>query len=130
MPVTIGALSESAPGETRVSIIPEIADKWVSAGARVLIERGAGVQSDFPDALYKNVEWAENAAAVLARSDVLLTVQPPSVAQIEALRPETVVIGFMQAHANQAGVKALRDRKLTSFAMELVPRISRAQSMD
>jgi NAD(P) transhydrogenase subunit alpha len=130
MPVTIGALSESAPGETRVSIIPEIADKWVSAGARVLIERGAGAKSDFPDALYKNVEWAENAAAVLARSDVLLTVQPLRVEQVEALRPETVVIGFMQAHANQAGVKALRDRKLTSFAMELVPRISRAQSMD
>ena len=130
MPVTIGALRESAPGETRVSIVPEVAGKLVAAGARVLLERGAGVSAQFPDALYQKVEWADSTAAVLAQTDVLLTVQPPTVAHIEALRPGAVVIGFMQAHARSAEVKALRDRRVTSFAMELVPRISRAQSMD
>jgi NAD(P) transhydrogenase subunit alpha len=130
MPVTIGALRECVPGETRVSLVPEVAEKLAATGARVLIERGAGVSAQFPDALYKRVEWADSAAAVLAQADVLLTVQPPDLAQIGALRPGSVVIGYMQAHARPAEVKALRDRKICAFAMEFVPRISRAQSMD
>ena len=130
MPVTIGALRERAPGETRVSIVPEVAGKLAAAGARVLIERGAGVSAQFPDALYQKVEWADAADAVLAQADILLTVQPPTLEQINALRPGSVIVGFMQAHARKDEVKALRDRRITSFAMELVPRISRAQSMD
>jgi len=130
MPVTICALGERAPGETRVSLVPEIADKLATAGARVLIERGAGVQAQFPDALYRKVDWADAPATVLGAADVLLTVQPPDIEQIQALRPGTVVIGFMHAHTRRAEVQALRERNITSFAMELVPRISRAQSMD
>jgi NAD(P) transhydrogenase subunit alpha len=130
MPVTIGGLRERAPGETRVSLVPEIADKFAALGARVLLERGAGVSAQFPDSLYKNVEWADSAEAVLAAADVLLTVQPLSVAQIQALKPGAVVIGFMQAHAQLDMVRALREHQITGFAMELVPRISRAQSMD
>jgi NAD(P) transhydrogenase subunit alpha len=130
MPVTIGGLRERTPGETRVSLVPEIADKLAALGARVLLERGAGVSAQFPDALYKNVEWADSPEAVLAAADVLLTVQPLSVAQIQLLKPGAVVIGFMQAHAQLGMVRALRDRQITGFAMELVPRISRAQSMD
>jgi len=130
MPVTIGALRERTPGETRVSIVPEVAAKLAAAGARVLIERGAGTSAQFPDALYQKVEWADSADAVLAQSDILLTVQPPTLEQINALRPGSVVVGFMQAHARKQEVAALRDQRITSFAMELVPRISRAQSMD
>ncbi|HEY7930174.1 MAG TPA: NAD(P) transhydrogenase subunit alpha [Steroidobacteraceae bacterium] len=130
MSVTIGALAERAPGEARVSLVPEIAEKLAAAGARVLLERGAGVAAQFPDRLYRQVEWADSPASVLATSDVLLTVQPPSLEQIAALRAGTVVIGFMQAHARAAEVQALRDRQITAFAMEFVPRISRAQSMD
>ena len=130
MPVTIGALRESAPSETRVSLTPEIAEKLVKEGVRVLVERGAGARARFPDSLYKSVGWADTAAAVLGAADVLLTVQPPSVAQIEQLKPKAVVVGFMQPHARSAEVRALKERGITSFAMELVPRISRAQSMD
>jgi H+-translocating NAD(P) transhydrogenase subunit alpha len=130
MPVTIGALRERVPGETRVALVPEIADKLAAAGARILIERGAGVSAQFPDALYKKVEWVDSAQEILSGADVLLTVQPLSVAEIQSLKPGTVVIGFMQAHAQTDAVKALRDRQITAFAMELVPRISRAQSMD
>ena len=130
MPVTIGGLQEHAPGETRVSLVPEIADKFAALGARLLLERGAGVSAQFPDALYKKVEWADSAEAVLAVADVLLTVQPPTVAQIRQLKPGAVVIGFMQAHAQLEMVRALVERQITAFAMELVPRISRAQSMD
>ncbi len=129
MPVTIGALRESAPQETRVALVPEVAEKLALAGARVLLEHGAGVSAQFPDALYRKAELVD-AATVLSQSDVLLTVQPLSVAQIGALKPGTVVVGYMQAHTRHDQVRALRDRKLTSFAMEFIPRISRAQSMD
>ena len=130
MSVTIGALRESAPQETRVSVVPEVAEKLARDGARVLLERGAGERARFPDALYKSVSWAGSAGEVLAAADVLLTVQPLSVAQIGQLKGSAIVIGFMQPHARAAEVRALRERRLTAFAMELVPRISRAQSMD
>ncbi len=130
MPVTIGALRESVPGETRVSLVPEVVTKLRAAGARVLMERGAGVSAQFPDALYKDVEWADSAASVLEQADVLLSVQPLNMQQIGALRAGQVVVGYQQAHARAAEVKALCERRVTSFAMELIPRISRAQSMD
>ncbi len=130
MPVTIGALRESAPSETRVSLVPEVVAKLTQAGARVLIERGAGEQANFPDTLFAGAGWADSAAQVLGQSDVLLTVQPLTVNQIALLRSSAVVVGYMQPYARAAEVKALRDRKITSFAVELIPRISRAQSMD
>ena len=130
MPVTIGALRESAPRETRVSLVPEVAEKLAQSGARVLLERGAGASAQFPDSAYRGVEWADSAAAVLEQSQVLLTVQPLSLEQIGALQPGAVVIGFLQPYAQRDGVRALKARRITSFAMELVPRISRAQSMD
>jgi H+-translocating NAD(P) transhydrogenase subunit alpha len=130
MPVIIGALREGAPNETRVSVVPEVADKFAASGAHVCLERGAGTRARFPDANFKNVEWLDSGSAVLARADVVLTVQPLTVEQIGQLKAGAVVIGFMQPHARHAEIAALRDRRITSFAMELVPRISRAQSMD
>jgi NAD(P) transhydrogenase subunit alpha len=130
MSVTIGALRESTPQETRVALVPEVADKFVKEGARILLERGAGERARFPDSLYKSVAWADSATQVLASADVLLTVQPLNLEQIAQLRASAVLIGFMQAHARAAEVQALKARGITSFAMELVPRISRAQSMD
>jgi len=130
MAVTIGALVERAPQETRVSIVPEVADKLAKDGARVLLERGAGERARFPDSLYKSVQWAGSEAEVLSGADVLFAVQPLTVAQIAQLKSGAVVVGLMQPHARGAEVRALRERGVTSFAMELVPRISRAQSMD
>jgi len=130
MPVTIGALRESAPQETRVSLVPEVADKFAQTGAKVLIEKGAGTRAQFPDSAYKNVAWADSPTAVLEQAQVLLTVQPLSVEQITRLKSGTVVIGYMQAYSRKDEVKALKERGITSFAMEFVPRISRAQSMD
>src|SRR6516164_7004858 len=130
MSVTIGALRESAPRETRVSLVPEVADKLTRDGARVLIERSAGERAGFPDAAYRNVSWSDSAGEVLQSADVVLTVQPLSLAQIAQLRASAVVVGFMQPYARAAEVRALQARGVTSFAVELVPRISRAQSMD
>ena len=129
MAVVVGVLKETWPTETRVAVVPEIAAKLLAAGVRVLVERGAGTAAHFPDALYAGVEFAD-AAAILASADVLLKVQPPSLEEAGALKKGAVVIGYMQAYARPDLVRSLKDRGLTAFAMELVPRISRAQSMD
>jgi NAD(P) transhydrogenase subunit alpha len=130
MPVTIGALSESAPQETRVSLTPEVSDKLHKEGAGVVLQTGAGERARFPDSAYRNVAFAADPAQILQQADVLLCVQPLSIQQIGQLRAGSVVLGFLQPHARLAEVRALRDHRITSFAMELVPRISRAQSMD
>ena len=130
MPVIIGALRERAAQESRVSLVPEVADKLAQAGARVLLERNAGAQAQFPDSAYKSVTWADSATAVLEQSDVVLTVQPLTVEQIQSLKNTAIVIGYMQPYARKDEVLALKARGVTSFAMEFVPRISRAQSMD
>jgi len=129
MPVVVGVLKETAANENRVAIVPEIATKLRALGAVVLVESGAGSSAQFTDSQYTGIEFAD-AATILARADVLLTVQPPSLQLIDALKPGAVVVGFMQAYARPDMVKALKERGVTSFAMELVPRISRAQSMD
>jgi proton-translocating NAD(P)+ transhydrogenase subunit alpha len=130
MPVVIGALKEVAPNESRVALVPEVAGKFAALGARIVIERGAGEAAQFPDSSFKNTEFLPAAQALLQAADVLLKVQPPTTEEIAALRKGAVVIGFMQAHQRADVVRALRDRGITSFAMEFVPRISRAQSMD
>ena len=129
MAVVVGVLTETQPTETRVAVVPEIAAKLKAAGVRVLVERGAGTAAHFPDALYTGAELSD-AATILGSADVLLKVQPPSPEEVNALKKGAVVIGFMQAYARPDLVRLLKDRGVTSFAMELVPRISRAQSMD
>lgn len=130
MTVTLGVLKETAPGECRVAMVPEVAAKLKAAGARVLIERGAGAAAQFPDASFKDVEFAADASQLLASADVVLKVQPPSIAELQQLRAGATFVSFMYPHLHVEMARTLRDRGLTSLAMELVPRISRAQSMD
>ena len=130
MPVTIGVLKETVPGENRVAVVPEVATRLNALGAKVLLQRGAGSAARFPDALYKDVAFADSADAVLEAADILLAVQPLPAADAGRMKAGSTLIGFIAPHAQSALVRALRDRRVTSFAMELVPRISRAQSMD
>ena len=130
MPVTIGVLKETVPGENRVAVVPEVATRLAALGARLLLERGAGASARFPDALYKDVSFADSADAVLESAELLLAVQPLAPDIAGRLKSGSTLVGFLAPHAQQALVRALRDRRVTSFAMELIPRISRAQSMD
>jgi NAD(P) transhydrogenase subunit alpha len=130
MAVTLGVLQETTPGENRVALVPEVVTKFKAAGVRIVLQKGAGVAAQFPDAAYQDAEFVDSAHEVLAQSDILLKVQPPSIEELHALKAGAIVVGFMQAHARTDMVKMLRDRQITSFAMELIPRISRAQSMD
>jgi NAD(P) transhydrogenase subunit alpha len=130
MPVTVGVLKETSAHEARVALTPDVAAKLVELKADVRMERGAGDKSHFGDALYRGVNFQSAARDVLTAARVLLKVQPPTLEEVDALSPGSVVVGFMQAHTNLDLVRRLRDRKITSFSVELIPRISRAQSMD
>jgi H+-translocating NAD(P) transhydrogenase subunit alpha len=129
MSLTLGVPRETAAGETRVAIVPEVAGKFAALGLKVLVERDAGKSAQFPDAQFAKAEFADT-ARLYAESDILLKVQPPTREEIARMKQGSVYAGFLQPHLNLAQVEAFRDRRITSFAMELVPRISRAQSMD
>jgi H+-translocating NAD(P) transhydrogenase subunit alpha len=130
MPLCIGVLKETAANEARVALTPDVAVKFLELGATLAFEHGAGDSSHLGDDSYRGVTLHANAAAVLAAANVLLKVQPPTAAEIAALAPGSVVVGFMQAHVQLDMVRRLCERKITSFAVEFIPRISRAQSMD
>jgi NAD(P) transhydrogenase subunit alpha len=129
MGVVVGVLKETAANETRVALIPEIATKLKALGATVRIERGAGTAAHFADKAYADAEISD-AATILASADVLLCVQPPAIDVVNRLKEGALVVGFMQAYARPDLVRALAARRIASLAVELVPRISRAQSMD
>ncbi|MGN6521564.1 MAG: Re/Si-specific NAD(P)(+) transhydrogenase subunit alpha [Dokdonella sp.] len=130
MPTTVVALRETVPGERRVALTPEVAKKLKARGADIVIEPGMGQGAYFADAAYAGCEAAADARAALARADVLLRVQPPSLEEIAALKEGAVVIAHLQPHLAPERTKALRDRRITAFAMELLPRTTRAQAMD
>ncbi|MGD9841954.1 MAG: NAD(P) transhydrogenase subunit alpha [Steroidobacteraceae bacterium] len=130
MALTLGVLKETADGECRVALVPEVAAKFITAGAQVLMQRGAGVLAQFPDHTFKDVEFVDAAAAVLSRADILLKVQPPSLEEVAQMKSGATLVCFMYGHLRLDVVKALRDKQITTLATELVPRISRAQSMD
>ena len=129
MATTVGVVRESVPGERRVALTPDVAKKIKAKGADIVIESGAGTTASFPDAAFKDVSTAA-AREVLSRSDVLLKVQPPSLDEIGALKEGAVLIGYLAPHQSPERTRALRDRKITAFAMELLPRTTRAQAMD
>ena len=127
MAVTIAALKETAAGERRVAITPETAKKFAARGLQVLLERGAGAAAGFPDGSYAGVEFAD-AAAVLARADLLLAVQPPAAAA--GLRRGAVLVGQLRPYGAGERIAAWAAQGLTAFALERLPRTTRAQAMD
>ena len=126
----IAALRERIEGERRVAITPESARQLVDAGLVVTIESGAGAESGYADAAYRAAGAEVAASVALGTVDVLAHVRPLTVETIGALKAGTITVGLASAASELAAVRALRDARITSFALELVPRISRAQSMD
>ncbi|MDQ6778585.1 MAG: Re/Si-specific NAD(P)(+) transhydrogenase subunit alpha [Actinomycetota bacterium] len=127
----IGVPKESVAGERRVALVPEIVRKLVAKDHKVVVEREAGAAAMIPDAQFEEAgaTLAEDAAEVFG-SDVVVKVAPPTTDEIAQLEQGTVVIGFLAPLTNGTGVRELASAGVTSFAMEAVPRISRAQSMD
>ena len=134
----VGVPTETYPGERRVATIPAIVPTLTKAGLEVLLEPGAGVSAGFPDAAYadKGARIAGGRAQVFADADVVLQVRAlganPSAgrADLELLRPGQGVIGFSEPLVEPQAARDLAARGITAFSMELIPRITRAQSMD
>lgn len=132
MAVTIATTRERRAGDPRVAITPESAAKLAALGARVVVEAGAGAGSSFPDDAYRaaGVEVAADLKRALAGADVLLKVRGPTAPEISALKPGAAVVALLDPHREGDTVQALAKAGLTAFAMEFVPRITRAQVMD
>jgi NAD(P) transhydrogenase subunit alpha len=129
MPITVAALRETAAGERRVAITPEMAKKLRGKGLRILLEHDAGRAAGFPDPLYADVEFAD-ASSVLAQADLLACVLPPADAALAQLREGTVVVGQLRPYGAPERVATLTAHKLSAFSLELLPRTTRAQAMD
>jgi NAD(P) transhydrogenase subunit alpha len=129
MTITVGALRETAAGERRVAITPEVAKKLRGKGVRVLLEHAAGTAAGFPDGAYADAEFAD-AAQVLAQADLLACVLPSPDDLYAQMREGAIVVGQLRPHGAAARIAALGKRRLTAFALELLPRTTRAQAMD
>ena len=128
----IGIPTETSPGETRVAATPETVKKLTSGGRHVVIvQSGAGVRASITDEAFAaaGATVVPTAADATGSVDVVLKVRRPSPAEIELLRPGTTVIGLLVPHEAD-GLASLAARGLTAFALERVPRITRAQAMD
>ncbi len=125
----VGVPKETVPGERRVALVPELVPKLTKAGLDVLVQCGAGTAAGFLDAAYAE-KGARLEAEVFDKVDVVLKVQPPTIDEIGRTKEGSILIGFLQPYANAGAIGALAARKVTAFAMELMPRITRAQPMD
>jgi NAD(P) transhydrogenase subunit alpha len=127
----IGVPKETAAGEHRVSLVPEVVGKLKGKGIDVLVQSGAGEEALVPDEAFAQAgaELTPDAGEVW-RSDVVVTISPPDPEQIRALGQGSILIGFLAPLSSPRTTKALADAGATAFAMESIPRISRAQSMD
>lgn len=131
MPVRLAVPKEIFSGERRVALDPSMAERFSKLGAEVLVQKGAGKGAHFIDSAYEGkAKLVDDAKTLYADADIVFKVQPPTLEELDMMRDGIVVVGFLQPHRLPDMVHKLCDKKITSFAMELLPRISRAQSMD
>ncbi len=130
MPIKIGVPKENAEGERRVAMEPSVITRLSKLGVEVLVESGAGTGAYIPDALFKGATIIDSATELMQQSDIIFRVQAPSVDEVDAMPEGCTLLATIQAHNHLDLVKKLQEKKISSYAMELVPRISRAQSMD
>jgi NAD(P) transhydrogenase subunit alpha len=128
----IAVTRERRVGETRVAAVPETVKKLIAAGFAVTVETGAGTAASYPDADYAaaGATLAKTAKEALAKADILFKVRAPEANEIAAIKPGTIVVATLNPYIDKAALAALAKAKATAFAMEFVPRITRAQVMD
>ena len=128
----IGVISETLRGERRVALVPDAAAKLATSGFEVVVEAGAGEQASFADNAFRESGAAVEAdrRSVLSTANVVLSVQPPNIEDVTWLQDGAATISFLQPATQGTVVEALAARGITAFSLELLPRISRAQSMD
>jgi NAD(P) transhydrogenase subunit alpha len=127
----IGVPKETAAGEHRVALVPEVVGKLKAKGLDVVVQSGAGDDALLTDAAFEDAgARISSDAAEIWGSDVVVTIAPPDPEQIRSLGPGSILIGFLAPLTSPVTTRALADKHATAFAMEVIPRISRAQAMD
>jgi NAD(P) transhydrogenase subunit alpha len=128
----VSVIRERRPGETRVAATPDTIKKFAGRGASVVVESGAGEGASIPDAEFEaaGARIVPSAAEAVSRADLLLKVRSPDADEASALKPGAIVVGLLNPFQERAALDALAQRGATAFAMEFVPRITRAQVMD
>ncbi|MGB7756386.1 MAG: NAD(P) transhydrogenase subunit alpha [Salinisphaera sp.] len=130
MTVSIAVAKETAAGEKRVAMVPKVAAKLTKLDVTLTVAQGAGEGSRIPDESYDEPVLLSGQTDEIYTANVVLAVNAPEVEQINKMKKGSVLISFVQGHNNPDVVEALQNNGITCFAMELIPRISRAQSMD
>jgi NAD(P) transhydrogenase subunit alpha len=130
MYVNVAVLRETQPHECRIALVPSVIPKLIKLGARLHMQAGAGLAIQLEDTAFKDVVIMPDRLAMVRDADVVLAVQPPALEVIDAMQPGAILVSFIYAANEPDLVKHLLARRITCFAMERVPRISRAQSMD
>ena len=132
MAATIVVLKERLAGETRVAATPDSVKKLIASGFTVSVETGAGAAASYPDADYlvAGASIAPDVKAALAGADILFLVRAPAPEAVASLKPGAIVCALLNPHVDKASVQALATAGASAFAMEFIPRISRAQAMD
>jgi NAD(P) transhydrogenase subunit alpha len=130
MYVKVAVLKETQPHERRVALVPSVVGKLIKLGAKVHMQSGAGDAIKLADAAFADVAIIADRKELVSDADVVLGVQPPPLEVVDAMKEGAILISFIYADKQPAMVQRLLDKKITCFAMERVPRISRAQSMD
>jgi NAD(P) transhydrogenase subunit alpha len=126
----VGALRETVAGEQRITITPDVAKRYQALGAQLLLEKGFGTSTFLTDGDFPLENFAASGLEIFQQADVVLKIQPPSNDELAAMKEGSVLVGLLQPYADAGRIKTLQTKKITAFAMELLPRITRAQSMD
>ncbi len=131
MAIKVAVPKETAQGERRVALVPSLLKQYEKLeGVELLLEKGAGIESGFDDGDYEGVTVVDSADDLYKQADIVLKVQPPTVDEAGKLKEGSILMGFMAPHEGDTRLKTLTKNKVTSFSMELVPRITRAQAID
>lgn len=130
MTLKIGILTETASGERRVALDPPTAAKLIQAGHQVLIQSGAGTESGHPDEAWGDCKIVDDAGTLAKEADILLCVRRPESSTLDAMREKSLVIGQLAPYQDFDALESAAGKGISMIAMELVPRITRAQAMD
>jgi len=130
MAFTVAVVKEQHAGERRVAMVPAVLPKLAKLGAQLRLQAGAGEASRFADAAYAGATVLDDAQEVVAGADLVLAVQAPSLQTLAAMRPGSMLVAMLYPAKAPGLLELLCERRITAFAMETVPRISRAQSLD
>jgi NAD(P) transhydrogenase subunit alpha len=132
VPLKIAVLKETAPGEKRVAISLDTLKKYTAQGIEITVQSGAGDDAALSDAMLKDAgaKITKSTADTLKNVDVLVCIQAPEASILKLCKAGTLIVGSFAPHSNQDKIKTYADLKLCAMAMDFMPRITRAQSMD